>query len=64
MKLHITSLLYAFPYQNMEFHITKILKEIIAAVSWGFIVFDVIGLGIRQPHRKLGVYTYMYIAPL
>ena len=40
MKLHITSLLYAFPYQNMEFHITKILKEIIAAVSWGFIVFD------------------------
>ena len=30
MELHITGLRYAFPYQNMEFHITKILKEIIA----------------------------------
>ena len=30
MELHNTSLQYAFPYQNMEFHITKILKEIIA----------------------------------
>ena len=30
MELHITGLWYAFPYQNMEFHITKILKEIIA----------------------------------
>ena len=29
MELHNNSLCYAFPYQNMEFHITKILKEII-----------------------------------
>ena len=33
MELHNTSLCYAFPYQNMEFHITKILKEIIAGKS-------------------------------
>ena len=31
MELHNNSICYAFPYQNMEFHITKILKEIIAA---------------------------------
>ena len=30
MELHNTSLCYAFLYQNIEFHITKILKEIIA----------------------------------
>ena len=28
MKLHITGLWYTFPNQNMEFHNTKILKEI------------------------------------
>ena len=30
MELHNNSLCYAFPYQYMEFHITKILKESIA----------------------------------
>ena len=32
MGLHNTSLCYAFPYQNMEFHNIKILKEIIAKI--------------------------------
>ena len=33
MGLHNTSLCYAFPYQNMECHNTKMLKEIIALTS-------------------------------
>ena len=30
MELHNTSLGYAFAYQNIEFHITTIIKEFIA----------------------------------
>ena len=34
MELHNASLWYAFPYQNMEIHRTKILKEIILQTCW------------------------------
>ena len=32
MDFHNNSLCYAFPYQNMQFYITQILKEIIAQI--------------------------------
>ena len=37
MELHNTSLEYAFPYQSIEFHITKILKEIFCRKKVGII---------------------------
>ena len=35
MELQNTSLFYAFPYQNMEFHVTKIIAQNLAG---GFVI--------------------------